>query len=91
MDQTDGLSNEIEGIEMVARDPDEPELEPSLLEEFLKNPDAIVTQSNCFIRSVEDLNASDEARQRRAEQSSRQLKERLTDGLSPIDVDLDDL
>jgi hypothetical protein len=34
----------------------------------------------------------DEARQRKAEQeTNRQLKERLTDGSSPIEVDFDDL
>jgi hypothetical protein len=58
MNQTDGLANDYGTPEAGVRDTNEPELDPGMLDEFLKNPDAFVAQSNSAIRSVEDLQAS---------------------------------
>jgi hypothetical protein len=46
------------GLEVDHRDPDEPELDQEVLDEFLANPEAFVAQTNPAIGSLEDLNAS---------------------------------
>jgi hypothetical protein len=58
MDHEYMLQNESDGLEVDHRDPDEPELDQDVLDEFLADPEAFVTQSNSAIGSLEDPNAS---------------------------------
>lgn len=58
MDHQYMLPNGSDGLEVDHRDPDEPELDQDVLDEFLANPEAFVTQTNSAIGSLEDLNAS---------------------------------
>ena len=58
MDHEYMLPNESYGLEVGDRDPDEPELDQEVLDEFLADCEAFVTQTNFAIGSLEDLNAS---------------------------------
>jgi hypothetical protein len=58
MDHEYMLQNESDGLEVDHRDPDEPELDQDVLDEFLADPEAFATQSNSAIGSLEDPNAS---------------------------------
>lgn len=58
MDHEYMLRNGSYGLEADHRDPDEPELDEDVLDEFLANPEAFVAQTNSAIGSLEDLNGS---------------------------------
>jgi hypothetical protein len=58
MDHEYMLPNGSFGLEVEHRDPDEPELGQDVLDEFLADCEAFVTQTNWAIESLEDLYAS---------------------------------